>query len=458
MSFKEFNLDSKVYKAVARCGYDTPTPVQEAAIPVILEGSDLIACAQTGTGKTAAFMLPLLTKFASEARSPKETYALILAPTRELAQQITEAAKNYGKFLSFNVVSLVGGVSYFHQNKDLTRGAQILVATPGRLIDYIKQKKVDLSKIKMLVLDEADRMLDMGFIEDVEYISKLMPAKKQTLLFSATVDEQIKRIIKKLMHNPKHLNLSQQSISAPRITQSFYKVDSMHEKTQLLVHLLKEKQVFKSIIFSATKANTDRLAKNLRNYGFSAAALHGDMKQNARNRTVTQLRQGKIQVLVATDVAARGIDIQDISHVINYDLPHFSEDYVHRIGRTGRAGKEGNAISFVSSIDHKHFVKIERYTGARYKLVRMQGVAALEAPMVTIEEPKKTTRKPFKSSPHKSSSIDEKPKKPWHKKKLTHGKPQQRSKGKKANSSSRNDSALRSKRSRTASECWSPSV
>jgi len=366
--FSQLNLHPAIFKAIEACGYTTPTPVQAKSIPSILAGKDIIASAQTGSGKTAAFVLPALHHL-SEKKGPRKPCILILTPTRELANQITKAANTYGKFLRFNIVSLVGGMPYHHQIKDLARGADIIVATPGRLMDHWENKRVDLSAIEMLVLDEADRMLDMGFIDDVQAIAKLTPAHRQTLLFSATVDKKLSKITQQLLKNPQRIDLSQEKISAPKIKQELYKANNAHHKTRLLKHFLNDANIYKAIIFSATKINADKLANELRNEGFSAAALHGDLKQNVRNRTIEQLRHGKIQFLVATDVAARGIDIHDVTHVINYDLPKFCEDYVHRIGRTGRAGKSGVAISFVLPSDAKHLQRIERYIGERIKMV-----------------------------------------------------------------------------------------
>lgn len=367
MSFAQLNLDSNIYKAITACGYTTPTPIQAQSIPDILLGKDLVASAQTGTGKTAAFVLPALQRLTEQPS--KKTRILILTPTRELANQILKAASLYGKFLRFNIVNLVGGMPYHNQIKDLARGADIIVATPGRLMDHMEQKRVDLSGIEMLVLDEADRMLDMGFIEDVEYIAKLTPSARQTLLFSATVDKQLTTVVRHLLKNPVRIDLSSEKIAAPQIKQELYKANNSQHKMRLLKHFLSDANMYKAIIFSATKVMADKLAIQLRDYGYTAAALHGDLKQNVRNRTVEQLRRGKIQFLVATDVAARGLDISDITHVINFDMPRFCEDYVHRIGRTGRAGKDGIAISLVLPTDLRHVQRIERYIGQRFKLI-----------------------------------------------------------------------------------------
>jgi superfamily II DNA/RNA helicase len=363
-SFSDLPLNPLIHKALEACGYTAPTPIQAKAIPVVLAGKDLVACAQTGTGKTAAFVLPAL-NYLAEQEPIQKPRILILTPTRELATQINTAASKYGKFMRYNIVSLVGGMSYDPQIRDLKRGADIIVATPGRLIDHMENKRVDLSHVDMLILDEADRMLDMGFIDDVEIIAGQTPKTRQTLMFSATVDKKLVTIVRRLLKDPVQIDLSVQSIDAPKIKQTLYKAKNMHHKSRMLKHFLNDENIYKAIIFSATKSNADRLAQELRDDGFAAAPLHGDLRQNVRNRTIEALRRGKIQFLVATDVAARGLDISDITHVINYDLPKFSEDYVHRIGRTGRAGKTGEAISFFTNTDMRNLQSIERYIGKR---------------------------------------------------------------------------------------------
>lgn len=368
-NFSNFNLHSDINKAITLCGYTKPTPVQAKSIPEILNGKDVVVSAQTGTGKTASFVLPALHNLSTKPHS-KKPRVLILTPTRELASQITKAASLYGKFMRFNIVSLVGGMPYHNQIKDLSRGADILVATPGRLLDHMEQKRVDLSEVEMLVLDEADRMLDMGFIDDVQYIAKLTPSKRQTLLFSATLDNKLMNAVKHLLRNPVRIDLSSEKLASPQIKQEMYKVNNVQQKTRLLKQFLSDTNVYKAIIFTATKIHADKLADQLCDDGFAAAALHGDLRQNVRNRTLEQLRRGKTQYLVATDVAARGIDVSDITHVFNFDLPRSCEDYVHRIGRTGRAGKTGIAISFVLPNDTRQVQMIERYTGQRIKLMQ----------------------------------------------------------------------------------------
>lgn len=371
MSFASLNLHSNISKAIAVCGYREPTPVQQKCIPYILQGKDLAASAQTGTGKTAAFILPAL-HYLSEQKNLKHTQILILMPTRELANQITEAALSYGKFLKFRIASVVGGMPYGKQIRQLSPAADIIVATPGRLLDHIKRGHINLSHIKMLILDEADRMLDMGFIDDIETIAKLTPATRQTLLFSATLDKQLTSVVKHLLKKPVQVDLSER-VAASQIKQLMCPVKSAEQKFNLLINYLNENSVYKAIIFSSTKINTERLAQQLNEKGLAVASLHGDKRQHERNRIVRDLRSNKIQFLVATDVAARGIDIRDITHVINYDLPKFCEDYVHRIGRTGRAGKEGIAISFVLPADRRHLQRIERFIGQRLAVITLKG-------------------------------------------------------------------------------------
>ncbi len=375
MSFSQLNLNPSISKALQACGYTKPTPIQAHSIPGILDGKDVVASAQTGTGKTAAFVLPALHRLA-ETKGGSKPRVLILTPTRELATQIMDAVSKYGKFMRLNLVSLVGGMPYRQQLKGLSRPVDMIVATPGRLLDHMQEGRVKLSEIEMLILDEADRMLDMGFIDDVKHIAKATPASRQTLLFSATVDNKLDKIIKQLLKDPLRIDLSQAKMSPVKIKQEIYMADNVQHKTRLLQHFIKDGNIFKAIIFSATKINADRLAKQLHGEGHSVAALHGDLKQNVRNRTIEAMRRGKIQFLIATDVAARGIDIHDITHVINFDLPKFHEDYVHRIGRTGRAGKSGTAISFALPDDGRHLQGIERYIGEKIELSTVSGLEA----------------------------------------------------------------------------------
>ncbi len=374
MSFESLNLDPAILRAIAETGYTEPTAIQAQAIPVVIAGGDLMASAQTGTGKTAAFMLPALNLLATphelKSRGPR---ILVLTPTRELAAQVNEAARKYGKFLRARTVSIVGGMPYPLQNKLLSQPLDILVATPGRLLDHMERGRIDLSRLQMLILDEADRMLDMGFLPDVERICSQLSADRQTLLFSATLDGDIARIAKQILKNPKAIQIATQKEKHANIEQRLHYVDDMTHKNKLLEHLLIAPDMNQAIIFTSTKRHADLLAEDLYAAGHKTAALHGDMTQGARNRTLTKLRHGDVKVLVATDVAARGIDVQGISHVINYDLPKFAEDYVHRIGRTGRANNTGIAISFASNMDRHILRKIEQFTGHRMEPAVVEG-------------------------------------------------------------------------------------
>ena len=379
MSFANLNLHPAILRAIEESGYTEPTPIQAQAIPEVMAGHDLMASAQTGTGKTAAFTLPALNLLAtphpSRSRGPR---ILVLTPTRELAAQVNEAARKYGKHMRARCVSIVGGMPYPLQNKLLSQPIDILVATPGRLLDHMERGRIDLSRLQMLILDEADRMLDMGFMPDVERICSQLSAERQTLLFSATLDGVIGTLASKMLRNPKTLQIAAQKEKHANIEQRLHFVDDMAHKNKLLEHLLIAPEVNQVIVFTSTKRHADLLAEDLYAAGHKTAALHGDMTQGARNRTLTKLRHGDVKVLVATDVAARGIDVNGITHVINYDLPKFAEDYVHRIGRTGRAGKAGIAVSFASHTDRHQVRKIEQFTGQR-----------LEASVIAGYEPKR---------------------------------------------------------------------
>ena len=362
MSFKSLNLNPAILSAIAQSGYVTPTPIQSEAIPLVLAGHDLMASAQTGTGKTAAFILPALQRLSTPATKPgRGPRVLVLTPTRELASQITDAAMKYGKHLRFKMGSILGGMPYPAQHRLLSQSLDLMVATPGRLMDHMDSGRVDFSRLEILVLDEADRMLDMGFINAVQQIAAATPATRQTLLFSATLDGGIAKLAQRLLKDPKRIAISHAEARHENITQRLHLANDVAHKNRLLQHLLAD--VDKGIVFTATKRHADRLAKELHAQGYAAAALHGDMKQSARNRTIKNLRSNAVRLLVATDVAARGIDVNGISHVINFDLPRTGEDYVHRIGRTGRAGATGIAISFALRSDMGNVRDIERYTG-----------------------------------------------------------------------------------------------
>ncbi|MBI5782269.1 MAG: DEAD/DEAH box helicase [Gammaproteobacteria bacterium] len=363
MTFEKLTLHPSILKAISESGYTVPTPIQAQAIPQALEGHDLMASAQTGTGKTAAFVMPSLQRLSTPStKNSRGPRVLVLTPTRELANQVTAAAIKYGKHMRFRIGSVVGGMPYPPQMRLLSQPLDILVATPGRLLDHMERGRIDYSRLEVLVLDEADRMLDMGFIHAVEKIAAATPAARQTLLFSATLEGNIAKLAARLLKNPKRIQIASAQERHEHIEQRLHHVDDGAHKHRLLTHLLDDINMDKAIVFTATKRGADRLAKTLYAKGHPAAALHGDMNQNQRNRAITNLRSGTVRLLVATDVAARGIDVSGITHVINFDLPKSAEDYVHRIGRTGRAGAKGIAISFAAPDNFQQLRDIERYT------------------------------------------------------------------------------------------------
>ena len=365
MSFSNLGLSDKVLAAVAATGYTTPTPIQEQAIPHVLARKDVLGIAQTGTGKTAAFVLPMLTlleKGRARARMPR---TLILEPTRELAAQVKENFDKYGAGQKLNVALLIGGVSFGDQDVKLTRGVDVLIATPGRLLDHTERGGLLLTGVELLVIDEADRMLDMGFIPDIERICKLVPFTRQTLFFTATMPTEIRRITETFLHNPVKIEVSKPASTAVGVSQSQVAVGrEPDEKREVLRQLLRDaKDLQTAIIFCNRKREVALLYKSLQKHGFSVGALHGDMDQSARTASLDQFRKGELPLLVASDVAARGLDIPEVSHVFNFDVPHHPDDYVHRIGRTGRAGRLGTAISLVSPADQKSVLAIEKLIG-----------------------------------------------------------------------------------------------
>jgi superfamily II DNA/RNA helicase len=374
-TFEELYLAAPILKAIDECGHNEPTPVQAEAIPKTLSGCDLLASAQTGTGKTAAFVLPALQRLASlPADYERGLRVLVVTPTRELATQITKDARTYAKYLNVHTVAIFGGMPDGDQLRALAQLPDMVVATPGRLIDFIWRGKIDLSRVEMLVLDEADRMLDMGFISDVEFIADAMPENCQTLLFAATMGEATTKLAQQFMKNPERVEIAPGQITHERIEQRLHMADSLQHKNHLLRRLCEDSSVTRAIIFSATKRETEKLARELSAQGYAAAALHSDMSQAARNRTIADMHRGKIRLLAATDVAARGLHITGVSHVINFDLPRSAEDYVNRIGRTGRAGESGIAISFASQADLPYLDRIQRYLGENLSVQILPGL------------------------------------------------------------------------------------
>lgn len=360
MSFDNLGLEPRLLEAVAAMGYTRPTPIQRDAIPFVLEGRDVVGCAQTGTGKTAAFVLPLMQRVPTKPGGPR---ALVVTPTRELALQIEGVALEVAKHTKHRVAVVYGGVGYEPQNKALKRGVDVLVATPGRLLDLMERRVADLSNVEILVLDEADRMLDMGFWPQVRKIIAAVPAERQNLLFSATMSTDVMRIVSSTLTEPVRVEVAPSAKPIETIEQRVYPVGTQ-QKAQLLVHLIKEQGLDRTIVFTRTKHRADRVAKVLRQNGIESAAIHGDRSQSQRQSALDSLKRGRVRVLVATDVVARGIDIDDVSHVVNYDLPNTPEDYVHRIGRTARAGKSGIAVSLLAPEEHEALRDIEVKIGS----------------------------------------------------------------------------------------------
>jgi ATP-dependent RNA helicase RhlE len=372
MTFKELHITDPILKALSDKGYAIPTPIQEQAIPIVLKKRDLLGCAQTGSGKTAAFSIPIIQHLLQENNQQEKRHpikALILTPTRELAIQISDCISDYTKYTSLRHSVIFGGISQIPQTEKLKKGVDILVATPGRLLDLMNQGFIDLRSIRYFVLDEADRMLDMGFIQDIKRILPKLPKEKQTLLFSATMPEAIALLSKSILHNPKRIDISPVSSVVETIEQYIYYVEKQ-EKKALLVSVINETQGKSVLVFSRTKHGVDKIAKNLCRSGIGSEAIHGDKSQLARQRALTNFKSGKTRVMVATDIAARGIDINELALVINYDLPDAAETYVHRIGRTGRAGKTGTALTFCSQDEQSMLKSIQLLTGKTIKTAK----------------------------------------------------------------------------------------
>ena len=359
MLFNQLGLSAELLRAVEKQGYKTATPIQQQAIPLILEGRDVLAGAQTGTGKTAGFTLPLLQRLQYGTKNRRRIRALVLTPTRELAAQVADSVRDYGAYLPFRAAVIYGGVSINTQIAKLRKGVDVVVATPGRLLDHLQQGTIDLSAIECLVLDEADRMLDMGFIRDIRKIMKVLPKERQNLLFSATFSNDIRRLAADLLDSPTEISVATNGKPAEGIDQVVYPVDRQR-KRELLSHTIGAENWRQVLVFTRTKHGANRLATQLEQDGLSSAAIHGNKSQAARVRALKEFKEGKVRVLVATDVAARGLDIERLPYVVNYELPHVPEDYVHRIGRTARAGQKGHAVSLVCVDEHKLLADIEK--------------------------------------------------------------------------------------------------
>lgn len=389
IKFADLNLDKNILSALQSAGYDSPTPIQAQSVPVALQGRDIMASAQTGSGKTAAFLLPTLQHLTKRSeKTGKGPRALVLTPTRELAAQVEKNALTYAQNMRwFRTVSIVGGASFGYQTRALSKPVDLVVATPGRLMDLMSSGKIDFDRLEVLILDEADRMLDMGFIDDIETIVEATPEDRQTLLFSATWDGAVGKLARKLTKNPEVIEVERVDDQG-KIEEQLLYCDDMRHKNRLLDHILRDANIDQCVIFTSTKAMTEVLADELYEKGFAANCLHGDMPQGWRNRTLMDLRKGRCKILVATDVAARGIDVPTITHVINYDLPKQAEDYVHRIGRTGRAGRTGIAVTFAEVNEYIKVHKIEKYIDRKLNEVTVEGMEPTRKRKSTGGKPK----------------------------------------------------------------------
>jgi ATP-dependent RNA helicase RhlE len=402
LKFEQLGLIKPILDALNSQGYEQPTPIQEKAIPSILQGKDLLGSAQTGTGKTAAFAIPILQNLSGKPQQKNQIKALILTPTRELAIQIEENFQAYGKHLRLKSLVIFGGVKQHQQENDIRKGVDILIATPGRLLDFISQGIIKLNHLEIFVLDEADRMLDMGFVHDVKRILKLLPQKRQNLFFSATMPTEIAKLASEILINPVKAEVAPVSSTADTIQQSIYFVEK-DNKNDLLIHLLQDKKLDQVLVFSRTKYGADKIVKKLVKSGISAQAIHGDKSQNARQNALNNFKDKKTRVLVATDIAARGIDIDELKYVVNYELSDVSETYVHRIGRTGRAGSEGTSFSFVDGLDLANLRSTEKLIGKKIPVVT-------DHPFHTdnlVEMKRDSNNKPFvpKPKPQSKESI-----------------------------------------------------
>lgn len=417
--FSDLSLDPKVLKAVAEAGYETPTPIQEQAIPEALQGRDVLGIAQTGTGKTASFTLPLITRLArgrARARMPR---SLVLAPTRELAAQVAENFDTYAKYTKLTKALLIGGVSFGEQDKLIDRGVDVLIATPGRLLDHFERGKLLLTGVEVMVVDEADRMLDMGFIPDIERIFQLTPFTRQTLFFSATMAPEIERITNMFLSNPVRVEVARQATTAETITQALYEIKpsrkdrSFSEKRAVLRKLIEDEgeACTNAIVFCNRKIDVDVVAKSLKKHGFNASPIHGDLDQSVRTRTLDGFRDGSVRLLIASDVAARGLDIPAVSHVFNFDVPSHAEDYVHRIGRTGRAGRLGKAFTIATPSDDKYIAAIEHLLQRELPRGELQSVAGAgsdaAAPADATDAASDAGTKPARGGRRKTTRTDD---------------------------------------------------
>lgn len=388
MSFEQLGLHPKLLKSIEEQDFSEPSEIQQQAIPYILDGKDVMASAPTGTGKTAAFVLPALQNLSEgEIQPGPGPRVLVLTPTRELAKQVSDNIYKFTKYLRMRSVTIVGGMPYPPQIKALRQPIDFLVATPGRLIDHMDAGRIDFSRIQMLILDEADRMLDMGFIDEVRRIAKQTPVERQTLLFSATLEGEVEKVARELLNDPVSIQIAGVKIKHDSITQHMLQADDFRHKRKILNHVLNNDELTQAIIFTSTKKGAESLSERLKDDGFACAALHGDMRQSMRRRVIEQMQRKRIKVLVATDVAARGIDIKTLSHVVNFDLPMQAEDYVHRIGRTGRGGSTGTAYSLVGPQDWPLFYRIQKFLDTRYELSEIPGLEPqLPKPSVTSQK------------------------------------------------------------------------
>ena len=416
MSFKKLGLSDELLNAIQEKGYSQTTPVQEKTIPYILQGLDILAGAQTGTGKTAAFALPILNRLQQSESKRRRIRALVLTPTRELASQVGGSFRDYGSNLRFKTAVIYGGVSIKTQKDKLRNGVDIVVATPGRLLDHLNQRTLDLSETEVFVLDEGDRMLDMGFIVDIKKIIKHLPDKRQNLLFSATFPKEIKSLAARLLDSPKQIQMSPQNSITEKVKQKIYPVDRAR-KRELLIHSIKEEKWFQVLVFIKTKRAADKLTKQLNKHRIKSDAIHGDKTQAARTRALKSFKDGNIQVLVATDVAARGIDINLLPFVINYNLPMVPEDYIHRIGRTARAGKEGTAISLVSADEFHLLSEIERLLKFRIPREDIEGFETTQHLNTTNLDSKNNQRKKsYRDNKQLRKKLSKNKKSPWRRK------------------------------------------